>query len=170
MTSEMTPYGIAIDALERILELDVSGSHAFEAARAIASEAHGLAVSRWSGRVDADGEERLPDDAPLRYALVEQMGYRQVWGTVTETVFCGRPMLEVTALETGQVQLIAAESLYALTWCTKDQAERATRTGAHAAPAITASPDPWGVSVSDEDDEGDGDELPESYYADARVQ
>lgn len=94
-------------------------------------------VDRW--RVAGDGDERLPDDAPLRYALVEQMGFRRTYGTVRETEFLGRPMLEVTSLETGAVCLAAPESLYQLTWLTRDQAESATRTGSHSPATLSAA-------------------------------
>ncbi len=40
----LSPYGIAITALERILDLDETGSDAFDEARTIASEAATLAV------------------------------------------------------------------------------------------------------------------------------
>ena len=99
---------------------------------------------------DAPGSEPEPAG---RYALVEMTDFRRVIGTVAETQFCGRPMLEVLSLETNAVQLVGPESIYALTWMTKDQAERATRTGAHSRAAIAAADaeefaeadgDPWG--------------------------
>ncbi len=74
-----------------------------------------------------------------KYALVEMMGYRRLAGTVAEVQFLGKPMLEVHALDTGTTQLVSAESLYQLTWMTRDQAERATRTGAHSPAALTAA-------------------------------
>lgn len=147
----------------------------------IAFEAHGGAFADWPnlatpamaawlnvGRVFGDmlraaaaleiPGENDPGEPEPRYALVEQMGYRRVYGTVAEVTFCERPMLEVTSLETGATQLLSPESLYALTWLTKEQAERATRTGAHAIAAIGSGrvrPDGW---PDDDLDDGDEDE------------
>jgi hypothetical protein len=106
-------------------------------------------VDRW--REAGDGEERLPDDAPLRYALVEQMGFRRAYGTVRETELVGKKMLEVTELGTGQVRLVGGDSLYQVTWLTRDQAERGA--GVHAVAALPAADlAPWGVEYFDEGD------------------
>lgn len=43
---DLTPYGVAVEALEDILELD-TGSASFEDARAIASRAHFRAIGGW---------------------------------------------------------------------------------------------------------------------------
>jgi hypothetical protein len=112
-------------------------------------------------RIDELDAQPAPEPEE-RYALVEQMGYRHVTGTVRETQFCGRLMLELTSLETGAVQLISGESIYALTWLTRDQAERATKTGAHSPAAIGSGrpSGPWTVDESqfDEDDDTDPNE------------
>jgi hypothetical protein len=81
----------------------------------------------------------LAPEPELRYALVEQMGFRRTYGTIRETEFLGKPVLEVTSLETGAVSLAAPESLYALTWLTRQQAEQATRTGSHSPAALSAA-------------------------------
>jgi hypothetical protein len=114
-------------------------------------------VDRW--REAGDGDERLPDDAPLRYALVEQMGFRRTYGTVRETEFVGKRMLEVTSMVLGSVQLVAPESLYQVTWLTREQAESATRTGSHSPAALpAANPNPWGdYGADDYPDEGKDD-------------
>jgi len=73
----------------------------------------------------ADAYAAAAEPTPAgRYALVEQMGYRRVTGTVRETEFCGRPMLEVTDLRDGTVRLVGAESLYQVTWLSEAQAKR----------------------------------------------
>jgi hypothetical protein len=107
------------------------------------------------------GEDAPGNEPAARYALVEQMGYRHVTGTVRETQFCGRPMLELTSLETGAVQLIAAESLYALTWLTRDQAERAAKAGAHSPAAIGSGrpSGPWTVDETQFDEDEDDDDI-----------
>ncbi len=86
-----------------------------------------------------DFDDAADEIAGRRYALVEQMGFRRTYGTVRETEFLGKPMLEVTNLETGAVSLAAPESLYALTWLTRQQAEAATRTGSHSPKALSAA-------------------------------
>lgn len=100
-----------------------------------------------------------------RFALVEQMGYRSLTGAVRETQFCGRPMLEVTPLDDSPGRLIGAESLYSLTWLTREQAER--QAGLHrAAIAVNAWTDPFTGTVHDEDDpwrEAGIDATPEMY-------
>jgi hypothetical protein len=119
----------------------------------------------WSaGAVDVITAWRASDAeaaGPERYALVEMLGYRRVVGAVTETEFCGRPMLEVRPIPSGSVQLVGPDSLYQLTWLTRDQAELATRTGAHSPAAIgsgrpvdhTGDPDPWaGDPLGDDED------------------
>lgn len=119
-----------------------------------------------------------------RYALVEQMGFRRTYGTIRETEFAGKPMAEVTPLDGSGVRLVAPESLYQVTWLTRDQAEHATRTGAHAVAAIgSAAPlshvnlsgaDPFGAWADDDDtdpDEGKDDGMSsaerEAYDRDA---
>src|ERR1700722_18203851 len=42
----------------------------------------------------------------LRYALVEQMGWRATLGTVREIQFLGKPALEVTPLDGGPTRVI----------------------------------------------------------------
>jgi hypothetical protein len=106
-----------------------------------------------------------------RYALVEQMGHRATVAVVSETVFCGKPMLDVTNLKTGSTHLISPESLYEVTWLTEDEARaRAKPWTAVALPCA----DPWGVSESDDDtdpDEGKDDGMStserEAYDRDA---
>lgn len=132
---------------------------------AYAFDAGADAVEAWLAELPVD--EDMPGGEPgPRYALVEQMGYRSVTGTVRETEFCGRPMLEVTDMETGHVRLVGGESLYQVTWLTRDQAERATRTGSHAVAAISAAPlpSPWGDDERDamQDDDGDDGSGPAS--------
>jgi len=107
----------------------------------------------------------LPADSEpgQRYALVEQMGFRRTYGTVRETEFCGKPMLEVTSLETGAVCLTAPESLYQVTWLTRQQAESATRTGSHSPRALSAAIADdlasWGADDEyGDDDGGNGDD------------
>ena len=101
------------------------------------------------------------DEPPARYALVEQMGFRRTYGTIRETEFCGKPMLEVTSLETGAVQLAAPESLYQVTWLTRAQAESATRTGSHSPAALSAAIAgdlaSWGAGDEYGDDDGERD-------------
>ena len=89
----------------------------------------------------AEDFDRAAEELVERYALVEQMGYRQVIGTVREITFLGKAVLEVTALDTGAVRIIGGigEGLYQLTWMTRDQAERAIRTGAHSVAAQRAA-------------------------------
>ena len=77
-------------------------------------------VDYW--REAGDGDERLPDDAPLRYALVEQMGHRATVASIRETTFAGKPMIEMTAVKTGAVHLVAPESLYEITWLSESDA------------------------------------------------
>ncbi|MGH3415023.1 MAG: hypothetical protein ACRDVE_14495 [Actinocrinis sp.] len=88
---------------------------------------------------ETPGASDAPPSEPGGYALVEQMGYRQVTGTVREIQFCGKPMLEVTDMTTGQVRLVGVDSLYQVTFMSRDLAERLTRTGAHSAAAIAAA-------------------------------
>lgn len=101
----------------------------------------------------AEDFDRAAEAIDERYALVEQMGYRQVIGTVREITFLGHACLEVTGLETGSTRIIGGigEGLYQLTWMTRDQAERATRTGAHSVAAIA-------FADAEEFAEADGDE------------
>jgi hypothetical protein len=101
---------------------------------------------------------------PKRYALVEQMGHRSTVGTVTETTFCGRPMLELTALDTGRAHLVAPESLYEITWLT--EAEARQRAKPWTAVALPAAPhDSWDDRDdadrrgNGEDDSAPGDDL-----------
>ena len=108
--------------------------------------------------------QELPLDEPKpaeRYALVEQMGFRRTYGTVRETEFCGRPMIELTSLETGAVALVAPESLYQVTWLTRAQAESATRTGSHSPAALSAAIADdlasWGADGEYGDDDGERD-------------
>lgn len=95
-----------------------------------------------------------------RYALVEQMGFRRVYGTVRETELVGKKMLEVTELGTGQVRLVGGDSLYQVTWLTRDQAERGA--GVHAVAAITGTASGagigWGGVLAGADDENEFDD------------
>lgn len=116
------------------------------------------AVEEWLAALPADEDAPGSEPEP-RYALVEQMGYRQVAGTVRETEFCGRPMLEVTALDGSGTRLVSPDGLYQVTWLTREQAGRAA--GLHR-PAIAApARDAWaGSGYDDEDGESareDGD-------------
>lgn len=77
-----------------------------------------------------------PAAEPVLYAKVEQMGYRSRTGTVRETEFAGRKMLELTLIPAGTVHLVSPDSIYEITWMSRDQAERLTGTGAHAPAAI----------------------------------
>lgn len=112
-------------------------------------------VTAVAGVPDVDGTA-LPSE---RYALVEQMGFRRTYGTVRETEFAGKPMAEVTPLDGTGVRLVAPESLYQVTWLTRDQAERGARTGAYAPVAIGSGrpplPNPWGDGEDDDDGERD---------------
>lgn len=96
----------------------------------------------------------------VRYALVEQMGFRRVYGTVRETELVGKKMLEVTELGTGQVRLVGGDSLYQVTWLTRDQAESAAITGTRAVAVIgPAVRDAWAGSGFDfSADNGDADD------------
>lgn len=69
----------------------------------------------------------MPEDEPepaepKRYALVEQMGHRSTIASIRETTFAGKPMIEMTAVKTGAVHLVAPESLYEITWITEADA------------------------------------------------
>lgn len=81
-------------------------------------------ASAWDDATGTEQRETERGAEPARYALVEQMGHRSVTGTVRELTFVGRPMLEVTDLRDGQVRLVGAESLYQVTWISREQAER----------------------------------------------
>lgn len=99
---------------------------------------------------DFDAAAGTPEIAPVRYALVEQMGHRSTTGAVREITFLGKQMLEVTDLRDGSVHLVAPESLYEVTWLAESDARaRAKPWTAVALPA--ACPSPW----DDEDDEDD---------------
>lgn len=115
----------------------------------------------WERRTQAAGT--APQAEAVRYALVEQMGFRRVYGTVRETELVGKKMLEVTELGTGQVRLVGGDSLYQVTWMTRDQAESAAITGTRAVAAIDAArpighvnlsgADPFGAWGDGDDDE-----------------
>jgi hypothetical protein len=143
----MTREGFARLAFEAHYDAD-HGEGGWEAWPSLA-ETDGIEHSKWLAvgslidscvrRTEADHALEPEPAEPLRYALVEQMGFRRTYGTIRETEFCGRPMLEVTSLETGAVHLAAPESLYQLTWLTRAQAEAATRTGSHSPAALSAA-------------------------------
>jgi hypothetical protein len=134
---------------------------------AIETGAQAVAEAAIQRRIDSLGPMALPGSHPaLRYALVEQMGFRRTYGTVRETEFAGKPMAEVTPLDGTSVRLAAPESLYQVTWLTRDQAERGTGTGAHAVAAIGSGRaplvGPWGAEYFDDggtdgDDDGERD-------------
>lgn len=107
----------------------------------------------------AEDFDRAAEELATRYALVEQMGFRHVTGTVRETTFLGEPVLEVTELGTGQVRLVSGKALYQVTWYTRDQAERATRTGAHSVAAIAGPPSGAGVGWGDGDSWNERDDV-----------
>jgi hypothetical protein len=126
---------------------------------------------------DSDGEsvsEYVCPEPHVRYALVEQMGFRRTYGTIRETEFAGKPMAEVTPLDGTSVRLVAPESLYQVTWLTREQAEQATRTGAHSRAALAAAvrddidswgPPPFAPLTPEEaavDAEGDDDTDPDA--------
>lgn len=95
-----------------------------------------------AGRAAADAQAA----DPKRYALVEQMGHRSTVGSVRETTFAGKQMLELTDMKTGRDHLISPESLYEVTWLTEDEARaRATPWTATALPAAAGvqDDDPW---------------------------
>lgn len=138
--------GVSAHPLPEYEQLPMELRYAFDAG----ADAVELWLSQAPVDEDAPGNEPQPE---LRYALVEQMGFRRTYGTVRETEFCGKPMLEVTSLETGAVHLAAPESLYQVTWLSREQAERATRTGSHSPAALTAAVADDLASWGDEDDE-----------------
>lgn len=110
-------------------------------------------VDYW--REAGDGDERLPDDAPLRYALVEQMGHRSTVATIRETVFAGKQMIEATDLKGGGQSLISPESIYEITWITEaDAIARTTPWTPVALPA--AHYDTWDER-DDADRQGNGE-------------
>jgi hypothetical protein len=102
------------------------------------------------------------EGAPLveqeRFALVEQMGFRRVYGTVRETELVGKKMLEVTELGTGQVRLVGGDSLYQVTWLTRDQAESAAITGTRAVAVGSLANDRAIAGWADDDDDADDDD------------
>jgi hypothetical protein len=111
---------------------------------------------RDAARTD-ESEDRLPDDAPARYALVEQMGHRSTVAAVRETTFLGEPVLEVTGLLDGRVHLVSPKSLYELTWLTETEARQQVKPWT--AVALTTGPDPW--ATDDERDEQRSAETPD---------
>ncbi len=82
---------------------------------------------------------------PVRYAFVEQMGYRHDIAAVREVTFAGKQLIELTRLDDpAAVRLISPESLYGITWLTEDEARRRAQPWK---PAALPAAD------SDEDDE-----------------
>lgn len=126
------------------------------------SEPHRAAVQAAAETVAADVMRRwTPELAPQaepkparRYALVEQMGHRSTTGTVTETTFCGRPMLAVTNLVTGRDHLISPDSLYEITWLTEDEARKRAQPWVPAALTATAEDDDEDESARELAEEG----------------
>jgi hypothetical protein len=58
------------------------------------------------------------------YAVVEAMGHRTLIGRITEATIAGKAMLHVATIAGGE-HYLPPESLYCLTPCTQEQAERA---------------------------------------------
>lgn len=64
-------------------------------------------------------------DPIARYAIVELMGHRRLGARVDEVEFCGAKMLQLTVLVPEPfVQLVTPASLYAVTFCTEEQARK----------------------------------------------
>jgi len=62
---------------------------------------------------------------PPRFAVVELMGHRRFGARVVKTTLCGEPVLKCVILcEPPITQIVRPASLYALTYCTEDQARR----------------------------------------------
>lgn len=154
-TTELTPYGIAMDALERIVDaIDDTMHRTYEDVREIASDAHRRAVLQWQGRPDTG--DTAPA-TPVRFALVEQMGHRATYAAVREITFLGEPMLEVTDLRTGSIHTVSPKSLYEVSWL--DEQTARSRAKPWTATAITA-----GRADADADD--DQDDEPEELDTD----
>ena len=58
------------------------------------------------------------------FAIVEAMGHRTLIGRITEATIAGKAMLHVATIAGGE-HYLPPESLYCLTPCTREQAERA---------------------------------------------
>lgn len=72
-----------------------------------------------------------PQAAPMhpegKYAKVEMMGHRVLWGRISDQLVAGHPMLKVEPIINGAIvgeTMVNAGSLYALTPCTAEQAFR----------------------------------------------
>ena len=99
-----------------------------------------------------------PEPQPLdTYAVVEAMGHRTLIGRVTEAAIAGKAMLHVATIAGGE-HYLPPESLYWLTPCTREQAERASSRhwgGLPPALAALAAGTGDGLEEGDEDDEDD---------------
>ena len=96
-----------------------------------------------------------PEPQPLStWAVVEAMGHRTLIGRVTEAAIAGKPMLHVATIAGGE-HYLPPESLYCLTPCTREQAERASsRHWGGLPPALAALTAGTGEGP-EEDDEDD---------------
>lgn len=160
----LTPYGIAMEALERILDaIDDTMHRTYEDVRKIASDGHSGAVLRWQGRRGAGEAPVLPVD-PARYALVELMGHRSMVGEIREVTFLGEPRLEIHRIDTvpAVTVTVGPESIYALTSLTRDQAEGMSLTygrsdgGLSAAGVVTRYIDEHRRAIEARPDDADG--------------
>lgn len=62
---------------------------------------------------------------PVRHAIVELMGHRRVGARVDEIEFCGAKMLRLVVLTAPPFeQIVSPQALYAVTFCTEDQAAK----------------------------------------------
>ena len=151
-TTAVDVLGVAVNALREIRDATGASDVGHDTAHAALDIIDGRLAGdyEWTLASRAAGTAQQPITVePKRYALVEQMGFRRTYGVIRETEFAGKPMAELTPLDGTSVRLVAPESLYQVTWLTREQAERATRTGAHAVAALTSATDndPWQGSV-----------------------